>query len=302
MRNRFGQHFLRDPHVIQSLVDRIAPEQGQCMVEIGPGQGALTVPILEKVGRLDVVELDRDLIPTLKMRCADKGDLVVHQADALKFDFSNLVQAGCISHPVLRVIGNLPYNISTPLIFHLLNYTVLIADMHFMLQKEVVDRLAAQPGMGEYGRLSIMVQYHCQVTSLFNVPPSAFYPVPKVESSVVRLVPYQAAVEESLDKVSALQTAQSLCLTMPSMASSRATTLSKLSSPVRRTFPVAQNYLHFSLLVREAFSHRRKTLRNSLKNQVRDEEWSQMDINPKLRPEELRVEDYIYISNRLQQK
>jgi 16S rRNA A1518/A1519 N6-dimethyltransferase RsmA/KsgA/DIM1 with predicted DNA glycosylase/AP lyase activity len=123
-----------------------------------------------------------------------------------------------------------------------------------------------------------------------------------VESSVVRLIPYQASVEESLDKVSALQTAQSLCLTMPSMASSRASTLSKISSHVRRTFPVAQNYLHFSILVREAFSHRRKTLRNSLKNQVTNDDWSQMDINPGLRPEELRVEDYIYISNRLQQK
>ncbi len=302
MRKRFGQHFLRDSQVIQSLVDRIAPEQGQCMVEIGPGQGALTLPILEKVGRLDVVELDRDLIPALKTHCTEKGDLIVHQADALKFNFASLVQADLISHPALRVIGNLPYNISTPLIFHLLNYAALIIDMHFMLQKEVVDRLAAQPGTGEYGRLSIMVQYHCQVTSLFNVPPSAFYPMPKVESSVVRLIPYQVSVEESLDKVSALQTAQSLCLTMPSMASSRAETLSKLSSHVQRNFPVAKNYLHFSVLVREAFSYRRKTLRNSLKNQVSDEEWSQMDINPKLRPEELRVEDYIYISNRLQQK
>lgn len=201
-----------------------------------------------------MIELDRDLIPTLKMRCADKGDLVVYQADALEFDFARLIQ----SDQMLRVIGNLPYNISTPLIFHLLNYAEFIADMHFMLQKEVVDRLAAQPGTGEYGRLSVMVQYHCQVTSLFNVPPSAFSPPPKVESSVVRLVP--------------------------------------------RISCSAQNYLHFSILVREAFSHRRKTVHNSLKKQVSLEQWALVGIDPGVRPEELRVEDYVNISNELQKK
>lgn len=186
-RKRFGQHFLHDDQVIQRLVDAIGPLPEQHLVEIGPGQGALTFPVLKKIGAMDVVELDRDLIPLLIERAKNSGNLIIHQADALKFDFATLV----VNEKPLRVIGNLPYNISTPLIFHLLGYANLIADMHFMLQKEVVDRLAANIGNSDYGRLSIMVQYHCQVTALFDVPPEAFTPPPKVNSSIVRLVPHK---------------------------------------------------------------------------------------------------------------
>lgn len=186
-RKRFGQHFLEDTQVIEDIVNVIAPTPGQSLVEIGPGQGALTIPVLKKTGELDVVELDRDLIPVLTARCKEYGTLRIFQADALEFDFSQLVKK---SEP-LRVIGNLPYNISTPLIFHLLEFAAFIQDMHFMLQKEVVDRMAAKPGDDAYGRLGIMVQYHCEVTSLFDVGPDAFYPPPKVDSSIVRLVPHK---------------------------------------------------------------------------------------------------------------
>jgi 16S rRNA (adenine1518-N6/adenine1519-N6)-dimethyltransferase len=186
VRKRFGQHFLHDKQIIERLVSVINPNPGQHLVEIGPGQGALTVPVLKKAEQIDVVEIDWDLIPALKIRCLGKGALIAHQADALEFDFSTLIQTS----ELLRVIGNLPYNISTPLIFHLLEFADHIADMHFMLQKEVVDRLAAKSGDKAYGRLSIMVQYRCHVTALFDVPPTAFYPPPQVNSSVVRLVPH----------------------------------------------------------------------------------------------------------------
>ncbi len=186
-RKRFGQHFLQDTGIIQHIVNVIAPHPGQHLVEIGPGLGALTLPILKHIGHLDVIELDRDLIPSLETRCANQGTLTVYQADALKFDFAQLVQD---SQP-LRVIGNLPYNISTPIIFHLLQFAAHISDMHFMLQKEVVDRMAAKPNDDAYGRLSVMVQYQCEVTALFDVPPDAFHPPPKVDSSIVRLTPYQ---------------------------------------------------------------------------------------------------------------
>lgn len=186
-RKRFGQHFLQDKQVIQRLVDAIAPLAGQHLVEIGPGHGALTIPILKKIGILDAIELDRDLIPLLQERCQSMGNLHIHQSDALKFNFSELVKD---AEP-LRIIGNLPYNISTPLIFHLLTFSDCIADMFFMLQKEVVDRLAATVGNKDYGRLSIMVQYHCQVMKLFDVSPEAFHPPPKVTSSIVHLVPFK---------------------------------------------------------------------------------------------------------------
>jgi 16S rRNA (adenine1518-N6/adenine1519-N6)-dimethyltransferase len=186
-RKRFGQHFLEDDNVILRLVELIAPTKEQHVVEIGPGHGALTLPVLRKTGKLDAVELDRDLIPTLRARAKDIGTLTIHEADALKFDFGALAA----NAQPLRIIGNLPYNISTPLIFHLLEFAPQITDMHFMLQKEVVDRLAAEKGTSDYGRLSIMVQYYCQVSALFDVPPEAFNPPPKVNSSIVRIVPYR---------------------------------------------------------------------------------------------------------------
>jgi len=184
-RKRFGQNFLHDPAVIGRIVASIAPRPGERLVEIGPGRGAITLPLLQQAGRLAVVELDRDLVAPLQVRCAGHGELTVYNADALEFDFCALAP----DEP-LRVVGNLPYNISTPLLFHLLGQHRCIRDMHFMLQKEVVERMAAAPGSGQYGRLSVMLQYRCAVTPLFDIGPGAFTPAPRVESSFVRLVPY----------------------------------------------------------------------------------------------------------------
>lgn len=185
-RKRFGQNFLRDTGIISRIVACIRPQKGQRLVEIGPGQGAITEQLLEATGSLDAIELDRDLITGLRTQFFAYPDFKLHQADALKFDFNAFKGDG----PALRVVGNLPYNISTPLIFHLLAARDAIADMHFMLQKEVVARLVATPGSHAWGRLSVMTQYFCQVDSLFDVPPEAFVPRPKVDSAIVRLVPY----------------------------------------------------------------------------------------------------------------
>ena len=183
-RKRFGQNFLHDAGVITRIVQAINPRPGDRLVEIGPGQGAITLPLLQACGTLDVVELDRDLVEPLARKAADTGTLTIHQADALKFDLSTLAAAG-----KLRLVGNLPYNISTPLLFHLLAQANYIQDMHFMLQKEVVERMAAKPGGGDYGRLSVMIQYHCRVQPLFRIGPGAFRPAPKVDSAFVRLTP-----------------------------------------------------------------------------------------------------------------
>lgn len=185
-RKRFGQNFLTDGNIISQIVSAFAPRTGQNVVEIGPGLGALTHLLLAELGRVQVVEVDRDLAAALPVRLFNEGELIVHQADALKFDFSSLSKA---PHD-LRVIGNLPYNISTPLLFHLLTYSSAIADMTFMLQKEVVERIVAQPGTADYGRLSVMLQYLCATEWLLDVPPTAFSPPPKVDSAVVRLQPY----------------------------------------------------------------------------------------------------------------
>ncbi|WP_028238104.1 16S rRNA (adenine(1518)-N(6)/adenine(1519)-N(6))-dimethyltransferase RsmA [Stutzerimonas azotifigens] len=185
-RKRFGQNFLHDAGVIHRILRAIHPKPDEHLVEIGPGQGALTGGLLDSGARLDVIELDLDLIPILQARFATRERWALHQGDALKFDFGRLADRPAS----LRVVGNLPYNISTPLIFHLLEHAALIRDMHFMLQKEVVERLAAEPGGGDWGRLSIMVQYHCRVEHLFNVGPGAFNPAPKVDSAIVRLVPH----------------------------------------------------------------------------------------------------------------
>ncbi|MBL8251680.1 MAG: 16S rRNA (adenine(1518)-N(6)/adenine(1519)-N(6))-dimethyltransferase RsmA [Candidatus Competibacter sp.] len=184
-RKRFGQHFLRDSSVVGRIVAAIHPKAGERLVEIGPGLGALTRPLLEAAGELDVVELDRDLLEPLQSRCAGAGVLRVHHADALTFDFAALRGEG----PRLRVAGNLPYNISTPLLFHLLDQADHLGDLHFMLQQEVVARMAAAPGEDAYGRLSVMLQYRCRVEALFEVEPDAFRPPPKVRSAVARLVP-----------------------------------------------------------------------------------------------------------------
>ncbi len=194
-RKRFGQNFLHDAGVIHRILRAVHAREGQHLLEIGPGQGAITEGLLDSGAQLDVIELDLDLIPILLAKFAQRPNFRLNQGDALKFDFSRL-EAQPRS---LRVVGNLPYNISTPLIFHLLDQAELIQDMHFMLQKEVVERLAATPGGGDWGRLSIMVQYHCRVEHLFNVGPGAFNPAPKVDSAIVRLVPHDSLPHPAKD-------------------------------------------------------------------------------------------------------
>ncbi len=250
-RKRFGQNFLHDPIIIRNILAAIAARPGQRLVEIGPGQGAITRQLLEQCGELDVVELDRDLIPILNANCAGLGELRIHNVDALRFDFTTLVDA---EHK-LRVVGNLPYNISTPLIFHLLDSARVIEDMHFMLQKEVVDRLAAGPGSKAYGRLGIMVQYHCRVEHLFNVPPGAFNPPPKVDSAVVRLVPHAAPPFEVTEQKD------------------------------------------LARVVTQAFSQRRKTLRNTLKKLLDSTAIESLGIDPARRPETITLEEYAKLAN-----
>lgn len=186
-RKRFGQNFLHDPGIISNLVRCIHPQADQHLVEIGPGQGAITEPLASSGCQLDVIELDRDLIAGLLAAFVRNPRFKLHSADALKFDFASLIENG----EQLRVVGNLPYNISTPLIIKLLENAAIVRDMHFMLQLEVVERLAARPGGKNWGRLGIMAQYHCQVENLFEVPPESFSPQPKVQSAIVRLTPMQ---------------------------------------------------------------------------------------------------------------
>ena len=186
-RKRFGQNFLHDEYVIDQIVDAIYPTDDFTMVEIGPGLGALTGPVCERITRLNVVELDRDLAARLAVHPILKDKLNIHQADAMKFDFTQLLEPG----KKLKIFGNLPYNISTQLMFHLFEFAAHVQDMHFMLQKEVVNRLAAGPGSKTYGRLSVMAQYYCEVVPVLEVGPEAFKPAPKVDSAVVKLLPYE---------------------------------------------------------------------------------------------------------------
>lgn len=183
-RKRFGQNFLQSRHVIEDILRSINPQAEDNVLEIGPGLGALTEPLLRRLKRLTAVEIDTDLQKYLSELPLGQGKLQLIAADALTVDYSQFGTE-------LRVIGNLPYNISTPLLIHLLRFSPFINDMHFMLQKEVVERMAAQPGTKDYGRLTVMLQYHCEVEHLFNVPPEAFDPQPKVDSAVVRLTPYR---------------------------------------------------------------------------------------------------------------
>ena len=190
-RKRFGQHFLHDANVIERLVGVIAPRPGDHLVEIGPGEGVLTQPVIEKAGALTVIELDRDLAAILAERLGCPEGLDIVQADVLKVDLAALAAGRA-----LRIIGNLPYNISTPIMFQLFESRAEIVDMHFMLQKEVVDRMVAAPGSRQYGRLSVMAAFHCDMTRLFKVPPGAFRPPPKVDSAIVRLVPKRLSGED----------------------------------------------------------------------------------------------------------
>ena len=253
-RKRFGQNFLHDHNIIYNILSSIQAKPGEHWVEIGPGQGALTEPLLKLGLRLDVVELDRDLVVLLKGKFSQHKHLQIYSADALKFDFSTLAD----ENEKLRIIGNLPYNISTPLMFHLLDNAYCIEDMHFMLQKEVVDRICAAPGSKKYGRLSVMMQYHCATELLFDVPPESFDPAPKVMSAIVRLVPHQQAPVEVDD-------------------------IEKLNR-----------------VVTQAFSQRRKTLRNSLKKLIDEDAIIALNIDPALRAEALSLNDFAKLSNILQ--
>lgn len=194
-RKRFGQHFLHDQNIIRKLISAINPKPTDRLIEIGPGQGALTYPLLERCGELTAIELDRDLIPILQQQAKSIGQLNLINMDILKFDLSSLSL-----QPPYRVVGNLPYNISTPLMFHLLEHSELIEDMHFMVQKEVAQRIIAQPHNKHYGRLSVMMAYHCQSEYLFDVPPGCFTPPPKVDSAIIRLRPHAKIPVQVSDK------------------------------------------------------------------------------------------------------
>ena len=196
-RKRFGQHFLSDKSIINDIVDAINPKAGQSMVEIGPGLAALTQPLVERLGQLTVIELDRDLAVRLRQH----AQLDVIESDVLRVNFADLIAR---STQKLRVVGNLPYNISTPILFHLLDYVDGIEDQHFMLQKEVIDRMVAQPDSSDYSRLSVMLQWRYSMANILFVPPTSFDPPPRVDSAVVRMVPYAAPPDVNINMLSEL--------------------------------------------------------------------------------------------------
>jgi 16S rRNA (adenine1518-N6/adenine1519-N6)-dimethyltransferase len=250
-RKRFGQHFLKDKTTIHRIISALDIQPDDHVVEIGPGQGALTTALLQCTKQLDVIEIDRDLVQWLQENYVNCTQLHIHQADALRFDFASLA----IANQPLRIVGNLPYNISTPLLFHLLKYIPTVHDITVMLQKEVVDRLVALPDTADYGRLSVMLQYACRIERLFNVSSEAFFPPPKVASSVVQLMPYATPLIPATDSA------------------------------------------YFSQLVTRAFSQRRKTLRNALKNWLETDVITAIGINPLVRAETLTVADFVKLSN-----
>ncbi|MCX7897367.1 MAG: 16S rRNA (adenine(1518)-N(6)/adenine(1519)-N(6))-dimethyltransferase RsmA [Rhodocyclaceae bacterium] len=254
-RKRFGQHFLASPGVIRKIVAAIDPHPEDTVVEIGPGLGALTEPLLARLSHLHVVEIDRDLAGLLRMRYA-QDRLTVHEADALAFDFGQIAPGAR-----MKIVGNLPYNISTPLLFHLAQYADRIEMMCLMLQKEVVERMVAQPGGSDYGRLSVMLQYRFALEKLFVVPPGAFVPPPRVESAVVRLTPKSFAENGAQGRV--------------------------------------KDFSVFSQLVSAAFAQRRKMVRNALAAWG-DEVWLvRCGVDPQARAEDLSVADYIRLADAL---
>lgn len=266
-RKRFGQNFLHDQNIIERIIASIAVTPGQHIVEIGPGKGALTEHLLNAAGKLDVIELDRDLIPVLQARFAADEKFTIHNADALQFDYSSLQDSRQNNRKKFRLVGNLPYNISTPLIFHLLENVSIIQDMHFMLQKEVVERLTAVPGTKLYGRLSILVQYLCHAEQLFIVPPDAFNPVPKVDSAIVLLTPRENIKEGGVST---------------------------------RT-PLTATLADLSFIAKAAFAQRRKTLRNNLKKILSNEQIVQCDIDPGRRAETLTINEFVSLTNQYAQ-
>ena len=251
-RKRFGQNFLRDQNIIDKIIRSINPKPEDHIIEIGPGLGALTEELMGQC-YLTLIELDRDLVQRLKDKYPEQNNFELFQADALKFNFEKLISE--LRPEKLRLVGNLPYNISTPLIFHLLKFKEIISDMHFMLQKEVVNRMAAKPGRKTYGRLSIILQYYCETHHLFDVKPESFSPPPKVDSAIIKIVPR-----------------------------------TDIKHPVK-------DEILFQKLVTQAFSQRRKTIRNNLKKIVNDEQLNAANINPQSRPETLPVESFIKLTN-----
>lgn len=251
-RKRFGQNFLQKQDVIVDILHAISPQPDDLLVEIGPGLGALTVPLAKALKQLHVIELDRDIVRTLRETHAN-GNVVVHEGDALKFDFTTL-------GPGLRVVGNLPYNISTPLLFQLASYIDSVRDIHVMLQKEVVERMVAAPDTAAYGRLSVALQYRFEMEKVLDVGPDAFYPQPKVDSAVVRMLPR------------------------------------------KKREPEAKDEALFARIVTTAFSQRRKTLRNTLRNLLEMTDFEALGIDPGARAETLAVSDFVRITNRLSER
>ncbi|MHA7840299.1 MAG: 16S rRNA (adenine(1518)-N(6)/adenine(1519)-N(6))-dimethyltransferase RsmA [Gammaproteobacteria bacterium] len=252
-KRHYSQNFLIDPLVVHRIVQAIAPQASDTLLEIGPGTGALTQFLVPAVQHFMAVEVDHALIAPLQQQFAIYDHFTLIEKDILTFPIDDhpWIQA----HSPIRVVGNLPYHISTPLMFYLLQANTPITDMHFMLQKEVVDRMAATPGSKTYGRLSVMCQYHSTIYPLFTVDKSAFNPIPQVQSKILRCIPYKTLPFE------------------------------------------AHNYSHFSQLVRTAFQHRRKTLRNALKTWHTSASLENLGINPQARPETLSVEQYVRLSN-----
>ncbi len=244
-RKRFGQNFLRDAGVIRQIAGVVHPISSDHLVEIGPGEGALTRELLSSSARMDAIELDRDLAAYLQRQFAETSRFCLHSADALRFDFSSLKD----NEETLRIVGNLPYNISTPLLFHLFEQLHVVKDMHFMLQKEVVERLCASPGSKEYGRLTVMAGYYCRAEHLFDVGPEAFYPAPKVISSIIRLIPHPKP-------------------------------------------PVEVSRTALSRVVAAAFSQRRKTLRNALRDYLDETGFEAAGIDSSRRAETLSLAEY----------
>jgi 16S rRNA (adenine1518-N6/adenine1519-N6)-dimethyltransferase len=251
-KKKFGQNFLVDEQIIANIIAEIRPEPGDNMVEIGPGLGALTRPLLEKLNKLHVVEIDRDIIARLESDYPE-DKLVIHAGDALEFDFTTL--------PVpLRIVGNLPYNISSPLLFYFATYAGRITDMHFMLQDEVVERMVAEPSTPEYGRLSVMLQYRFHMEKLLDVPPESFRPAPKVDSAIVRMIPLPAGEI------------------------------------------AVRNEKLFAAIVRTAFGQRRKTLRNTLRSYLCEEDFEKLGIDAMYRAENLGVAEFAMLANYLDKR
>ena len=248
-RKRFGQNFLVDQQVIAEIIAAISPQPDNHIVEIGPGFGALTTQLIQPAEKLDVIEIDRDLVEALKQQFASEK-LNIHAADALRFDFSALGRS-------MRIVGNLPYNISTPLLFHISQFSDQIVDMHFMLQKEVVERMVGVPSSPQYGRLSVMLQYRFHMEHVFTVPATAFRPMPKIESAIIRMM------------------------------------------PIPRSDLTVRDEKILARIVAAAFSQRRKTLRNSLQEFMKESDYVALGIDSGLRAENLSVTDYVNVANHL---